>query len=65
MTNLQKNNYFKIIPADVIKVIAGYTNEYILLNWIELDKLYWYFLSQNPNIFRLNYNEILDELLKI
>ena len=43
------------IPLDVINLIASYLVEpkMKLLDWIQLDKIYWYYLSLNLNAIHL------------
>ena len=44
-----------VLPLEVIRLIASYIVEpkMKLLDWIPLDKIYWYFLSYNPNAIHL------------
>src|SRR5437588_230151 len=43
----------KYIIKDITKEILQYANEYILLEWIDINKLNWNCLSLNPNAIHL------------
>ena len=48
------------VPLDILKIVANYVTKPImtLLDWIDKEKLYWYYLSANPNaIYLLEQNK--------
>src|SRR5579871_1353948 len=54
--NLQNNLGFSpinILCKDVVNIIIDYSSEYILLNWIDINKLDFRYLSMNPNAIDL------------
>ena len=48
----------KYFIKDITKDILKYANEYVLLEWIDVNKLHYYYLSLNPNaIYLLEQNK--------
>jgi hypothetical protein len=46
------------VTKDLIRDIFKYANEYVLLEWIDTNKINWNFLSSNPNaIYLLEQNQ--------
>ena len=43
----------KYFIKDITKDILKYANEYVLLEWIDVNKLHYYYLSLNPNAIDL------------
>ena len=43
----------KYIIKDITKEILQYANEYILLEWIDINKLKWNYLSKIPNAIHI------------
>jgi hypothetical protein len=55
------HNFLKYVSKDLIRDIFKYANEYVLLEWININKLNWYCLLRNPNAIHLlqqNQNKI-------
>ena len=36
------------LPFDIIKLISNQVNDYTLLDWVDKNKINWYYLSKNP-----------------
>ena len=43
------------VPLDILKIVASYVSKPImkLLNWVNIDKINWVYLSRNPNAMYL------------
>jgi hypothetical protein len=42
-----------MFPTVIKHIIADYSAEYVLLPWVDLDKINWYPLSKNPAAIHL------------